>query len=112
MSKSNNFPRKGKHSTVTKEAVRQLERERPTHNAERHYTIGGDVEATVHSNLQAEREAAITHGHRRLNAASAKARAGFVAAKPSMRTEYIRAQRVAANQHPARNIARQKGPCR
>ena len=97
MSNPNNFTREGEHSTVTKEGVRQLERERPTHNAERHYTIGGDVEASVHSNANAEREAAITHGNRRLNAASAKARAGFVAAKPSMRTEYIRAQRVAAN---------------
>ena len=61
----NNFPRMGMHSTVTREAVKRLEAERSTPNAQMHYTIGGTVETVVHSNVNAEREAAITAGNRR-----------------------------------------------
>lgn len=95
--KPNNFPREGMHSSVTREAVKRMERERPLLNSERHYTIGGEAEAIVHSNVYAEREAAITNGSRRLNHASDKVRAEFVATNPDARTEYIRAQRKAAS---------------
>ncbi len=66
----NNFPREGQHSPVTRAEINKLERERPALNAEMHYTIGGDVEASVHSNLNAEREAAITNGVKSLSKAS------------------------------------------
>lgn len=110
--KPNNFPREGEHAPVTRNAVRKLERERPVHNAALHYTIGGDTEALVHSSVYAEREAAIAAGSRRLNQASNTVHEGFVAAKPGVRTEYIRAQRQAAQNHPARNMSRDKGPSR
>jgi len=99
--KPNNFPREGMHSPVTQQAVKRLENERPVLNPERHYTIGGAAEATVHSSLYAEREAAITNGSRRLNHASDKVRTQFAAHKSDARTEYIRAQREAASA-PAR----------
>ncbi|MEM0987338.1 MAG: hypothetical protein AAGK00_00555 [Pseudomonadota bacterium] len=93
--------------------MKKLEAQRPTLNTERHYTIGGDTEAVVHSNDIAEREAAITVGARRLEQASKHVRGGFDAAKkPSMRTEYIRAQLEAAKTHPGRNVIRDKGPSR
>lgn len=112
MKGTNNFPREGNHTTVTREAVKRLERERPTLNPELHYTIGGVVETSVHSNANAERQAAITAGSRRLNQASDKMHHGFEAAKPSARTEYIRMQRHAAMTHPARSMSREKGPSR
>ncbi len=108
----NNFPREGQHRPVTRDAVRRLEHERPRHNVERHYTIGGTVEAVVHSTANAEREAAITYGSRRLNHSSRAFRKGFESARPNARTEYIRAQRQAARNHPARNVARAKSPSR
>ncbi len=104
--------REGTQKPVTKEAVRRLQAERPTLNTEVHYTIGGSVETTVHANENAEREAAITHGARRLAQASANVREGFTAAKPEARTEYIRIQRQAARTHPGRNVSRIKGPSR
>ncbi|MEM8570364.1 MAG: hypothetical protein AAGG56_05575 [Pseudomonadota bacterium] len=108
----NNFPREGEHTPVTRDAVSKLERERPKFNSERHYTIGGEVETRVHSNANAEREAAITNGARRLNQATERVRTGFNAAKPDARTEYIRIQLQAARNHPARNVSREKSPSR
>lgn len=110
--KKNNFPREGMHTPITRNAVKRLERERPVHNAEPHYTIGGDVETNVHSCVYAEREAAITNGSRRLNYASDKVRSGFDVARSNARTEYIRIQKQAAQNHPARNVGRDKGPSR
>lgn len=95
--KFNNFPREGMHSVVTRSEVKKLERERPALNAELHYTIGGDAESSVHSNLNAEREAAITNGSRRLNQASVSIAKGFSAARPDDRIKYIQALRAAAN---------------
>lgn len=104
MKSPNNFPREGMQSTVTKSAVRKLEQERPVLNAELHYTIGGDCEASVHTNLNAEREAAITNGSRRLNMASEAIAKGFAVARPDDRTQYIQAQRQAAKQfHKSRD---------
>lgn len=108
----NNFPREGQHNPVTRDAVKTLERERPKLNEQRHYTIDGGVEAEVHSSVNAEREAAITTGARRLSQTSQQIRKGFNAAKPTARTEYIRAQLQAAKTHPARNVSRQKSPTR
>lgn len=108
----NNFPREGQHRTVTRDAVQRLERARPRHNVKRHYTIGGTVEAVVYSTANAEREAAITYGARRLNHSSRAFRKSFEASRPDARTEYIRAQRQAARNHPARNVARAKSPSR
>jgi len=99
--KPNNFPREGKHNPVTSKGVKRLEQTRPVLNAERHYTIGGDTETQVYSNLNAEREAAITNGARSLNLASHKVRTGFEAAKPDKRTAYIQAQRQAVAHNPA-----------
>lgn len=112
MSNPNNFPREGQHTIVTAAALKKLERERPVRNAERHFTIGGDVETVVHSNLNSEREAAITNGVRRLAQASQQIHHGFDVARPDARTEYIRAQREAARNHPARNVTHLKGPAR
>lgn len=108
----NNFPREGLHTTVTKDAVKRLERQRPVQNMGMHYTIGGSIEATVHSNLNAEREAAITNGARALNGAAQKMQDGFQASKPDARTEYIRAQLTAARQDNSRDIAPEKLPAR
>ncbi len=55
--------------TVTKARLDQLEAEHPTLNPERHYTIGGAVETTVHSNVEAERIGELTQGHRVMNKA-------------------------------------------
>ena len=74
------------HEPVTHAEIKRLERERPKLNAELHYTIGGSVETIVHSNLNAEREAAITKGSRRLHQSSEHLRANFDAAKPDSRT--------------------------
>lgn len=104
--KPNNFPREGMHQPVTKTALQQLEQNRPQHNAELHYTIGGTIEAEVHSNLNAEREAAITNGHRRLAQSSKALKQTFKTTKPSARTEYIRMQREAARNAPSKTQTR------
>jgi len=96
--KPNNFPREGMHQTVTRDAVEKLQRERPILDHQVHYTIGGTIETQVHSNLNAEREAAITNGARRLNHASQDLRKGLQAAKPDDRTRYIQVQRKASAQ--------------
>lgn len=100
--KPNNFPREGLHQPVTKAGLKQLEQDRPQHNAALHYTIGGEIEAEVHSNLNAEREAAITNGHRRLAQTSQALNQTFDATRPDARTEYIRMQREAARNTPSR----------
>lgn len=66
----NNFPREGEHNTVTAESVEQMERERPHHGATLDYTIGGAIEAEVHTTLEADRTYAINRGHRILNQAA------------------------------------------
>ena len=66
----NNFPREGEHNTVTAEDIERMERERPQHNPHLDYTIGGSVEAHVHTSIEAEREYAINRGHRILNQAA------------------------------------------
>lgn len=97
--KPNNFPREGMHTAVTREAVKRLEAQRPTSNAQLHYTIGGSVETIVHSNVNAEREAAIAAGNRLLAKASQDLRAGFERSGGDARARYIRAQR-ALLEHP------------
>ena len=57
---------------VTKEQLQRLERQRPAQNAERHYTIGGPVEAAVHSSVEAERIGQLNAGHRKLAEAEAR----------------------------------------
>lgn len=94
--KPNNFPRVGVHSPVTRDAIKRLEAERPTPNAEMHYTIGGSVETVVHSNANAEREAAIVGGTRRLSQSSQDLRAAFQPPKGKSRAAYIREQKTLA----------------
>ncbi|MEL6171286.1 MAG: hypothetical protein AAFQ04_01700 [Pseudomonadota bacterium] len=106
MTKPNNFPREGEHQSVTRDAVDKFQNERPVFNREVHYTIGGNIEAEVHSSLIAEREAAITNGSRRLNLASEDLRKGMRAVKPDERTRYIQAQRKAAGQVITKNRSR------
>lgn len=53
---------------ITKDELELLER-RPEANKELHYTIGGTVEAAVHSNLEAERTSKLINGHRAMSAA-------------------------------------------
>ncbi|WP_300037218.1 hypothetical protein [uncultured Roseobacter sp.] len=96
MKRPNNFPREGMNEPVTVEAIKRLERERPVLNEALHYTFGGDVKASVHTNLAAEREAAIAAGARRLLQTSEQAKKEFGATKPDARTEYIRQQLNAA----------------
>ncbi len=90
----NNFPREGMHSPVTWERIDALEYERSVPNTSLEYTIGGALEAQVHSTINAEREAAITSGVRAMKRASQNIQTGFEAAKPTLRTEYIRAQKT------------------
>ena len=66
----NDFPREGQHNTVTAAGVKQMERERPHHTADLEYTIGGSVEAQVHTTIEAERTYSMNRGHRILNQAS------------------------------------------
>ncbi|MEO0995510.1 MAG: hypothetical protein AAFX62_17125 [Pseudomonadota bacterium] len=106
----NNFPREGYHTPVTSDAVRRLEAERPRLNAELHYTIGGTVEAEVHSDANAEREAAITTGSRRLNQASAAMRAEFMHPRGDARAAYVREQQALAEHWRGRQ--RSKTPIR
>lgn len=90
----NNFPREGMHTPVTRKAVKRLEAERPTPNVQMDYTIGGTVETVVHSNVNAEREAAITTGNRRLAQSSQTVRAEFRNARGDARAAYVREQRT------------------
>lgn len=103
----NNFPREGMHTTVTRDAVKRLEAERPTPNAQMHYTIGGTVETVVHSSVNAEREAAITTGNRRLTQSSQNLRANFGNTRSDARAAYVREQRT-LSEH-CRERARGKG---
>ncbi|MCG8604366.1 hypothetical protein MJD09_05120 [bacterium] len=57
---------------ITKQQMLALERQRPTQNAERHYTIDGPVEAAVHSSVEAERIGQLNAGHRKLAEAETK----------------------------------------
>ena len=66
----NNYPREGEHSAVTALGVRKLEKGRLRRNLTVDYTIGGSVEAEVHTTIEAAREYAITRGHRILIEAS------------------------------------------
>lgn len=84
----NNFPREGEHNIVTRAAVKRLEAERPTPNLGIHHTIGGDVETLVHSTANAEREAAITSGMRRLEQSSADLRAAYVREQKALRAHW------------------------
>lgn len=90
----NNFPREGMHSPVTWEQIDALAQERAVPNTALEYTIGGAVETQVHSTINAEREAAITSGARAMRRASQSVQAGFEAAKPNLRAEYIHAQKA------------------
>ncbi|MEO1151120.1 MAG: hypothetical protein AAFW83_09050 [Pseudomonadota bacterium] len=65
----NNFPSDGAHNTVTREAVDEIASQTPTQNASLDYTIGGRTEASVHSNVEVERMAAVINGERTLNRA-------------------------------------------
>ncbi|MEL7171658.1 MAG: hypothetical protein AAFN05_01670 [Pseudomonadota bacterium] len=98
MTKPNNFPREGLHTPVTSEAIKRLEAERPTLNVELHYTIGGTVEAEVHSNANAEREAAITNGSRRLQESTAILRGDFEHENSRIRAAFVRALYVREQQ--------------
>ncbi|MEM9765014.1 MAG: hypothetical protein AAF968_21335 [Pseudomonadota bacterium] len=98
MKKPNNFPREGLHTPVTSEAIERMEAERPTLNEELHYTIGGTVEAEVHSNANAEREAAITAGSRRLQESTAILRGDFEHENSRIRAAFLRALYVREQQ--------------
>lgn len=108
--KPNNFPREGQHSIVTRAALDRLARERPTLNAELHYTIGGSTEAVVHSNLAAEREGAMTRGERRLQSSSHAVNAEFRQPSGDARAAYVSNQKALATQWRARQ--HQRGPTR
>ena len=101
--KPNNFPREGIQSTVTRAGIDRLQAERPTPKAEMHYTIGGTVETVVHANVNAEREAAITAGSRRLEQSSRDLRANFKHPQGEARAAYVREQRALAEQWRARS---------
>jgi hypothetical protein len=51
---------------ITKKALEQLRVSQPKHNHELHYTIGGSIEAQVHSSVEAERIGKLNNGDRRL----------------------------------------------
>lgn len=106
----NNFPREGDHQPVTREAVTRLEADRPKLNAKLHYTIGGTVETVVHSNANAEREAAITAGARALQQSSERLREAFKHPEGDKRAAYIRAQKALADHWL--NRSRTKTPSR
>lgn len=110
--KPNNFPREGMHQPVTRDAIKSIERDRPVLDAQVQYTISGSVEAEVHSTLNAEREAAITNGYRRLTKKSVELNDNFQSAKPNARTEYIRIQREAARGVPGHQKSHLKPPSR
>ena len=110
--KPNNFQREGLHGTVTRDGVKRLEAERPTLNVERHYTIGGAVETLVHSNANAEREAAITIGSRRLQQASSQLRQNFEAPQDTARADYIRQQKATVMRREFQSRAPIKTPSR
>lgn len=111
MTRPNNFPREGMHEPVTQDELKRMQCERPVLNTELHYTIGGEVEATVHSNLAAEREAAIANGAKRLHQVSQQVSNDFEVSKPDARTEYIRAQINTAH-GPAHAKVRKHTPSR
>lgn len=108
----NNFPREGQHRIVTRAAVENLERQRPVLNVVRHYTIEGEIETLVHSSANAEREAAIVNGSRRLQVASDVLRVGFDPPNRDGRAEYIRQQKAVAMQREFQDRAPHKGPSR
>lgn len=110
--RSNNFPREGQHQIVTRAAVETLERQRPILNVVRHYTIEGEIETLVHSSANAEREAAIVNGSRRLQVASDALRGGFDQPDRAGRAEYIRQQKAVAMQREFRTRAPHKSPSR
>lgn len=110
--KPNNFPREGMHQPVTRDAVKRLEAERPTPNAEMHYTIGGTVETAVHSNVNAEREVAIATGARRLAQSSQNLRAELKRSCGDDRAAYVRGQKATAMQRQFRDRAPVKTPSR
>ncbi len=112
MSKPNNFPREGAHNPVTRDAVETLEAQRPTLNAELHYTIGGTVETFVHSNENAEREAAITVGSRRLHQSSQELRANFKEPSGDARSAYVREQKTLTDQWQNRPHVKTNNPTR
>lgn len=94
--KPNHFPREGAHNPVTRDAVERVAAQRPKLNTELHYTIGGPVETVVHSNTDAEREAAISTGERRLEAASQAVRRDFRDPEGDARASYLREQQALA----------------
>jgi|GEM_PF-4673873 len=121
MTERNNFPQGNQNQTVTREQVERLQNERPDHVQELDYTIGGTVEAYVHSNLNAEREAAITYGERRLNIASeemnmnaafaaneGRAKAAFNQTHDDPQREYIRGQQQIAEKTHNREPDRER----
>ncbi|MEM8761144.1 MAG: hypothetical protein AAGE83_12625 [Pseudomonadota bacterium] len=117
MKKPNNFPREGLHTPVTREAIKRLEAERPTLNVELHYTIGGTIETAVHSNANAEREAAITTGSRRLQESTALLRGDFEHQNSRIRAAFVRAlyvreQQALAKQWEGRQRTRSRTPSR
>lgn len=74
----NNFPREGGHSPVTVDRLKALEKNRPTPQHGVNYTIGGVVEAAVHTTVEAERNYALTSGYKRLQTASDKSQTDHV----------------------------------
>ncbi|MEM1159362.1 MAG: hypothetical protein AAGJ28_00375 [Pseudomonadota bacterium] len=106
----NNFPREGQHTPVTRAGLERLKAERPKRNTALDYTIGGTVEAVVHSSLDAEREAAITTGERRLADVSTGIRRNFPKPGHECLAAYIRAQQQTAANAP--QPVRVRGPKR
>ena len=51
---------------IHKDELERLRRDRPTNNAEVHYTIGGTIETQVHSTLESECIGELNQGDRRL----------------------------------------------
>ncbi|PCJ62736.1 MAG: hypothetical protein COA58_16720 [Bacteroidetes bacterium] len=68
----NNFPREGQHNTITRANLDSIEANRSKPNTELNYTIGGSVETQVHSNIEADRNYALTVGHKRFSELSQK----------------------------------------
>ena len=108
----NNFPREGMHTPVTRDAVKRLEAQRPTPNAQMHYTIGGTVETVVHSNVNTVREAAITAGNRRLEQSSQNLRANFGRTGGDARAAYVREQRTLSERWRERARGKDHTPSR
>ncbi|MEM9211736.1 MAG: hypothetical protein AAGA63_09625 [Pseudomonadota bacterium] len=113
---------KAGNRTVTRDGIKKLESKRPILNCPVDYTIGGSVETSVHSCLNAEREGRITQGWKTLEGASQKLRRdqpnaalpGYAKAEFKERANgkaaYLERQKKAASAAVSRPRSRRRAP--